>query len=289
LTAERLIRGFYRPLGEQTDEAELESLLQTLENESETILFDGQTLRNLEASGKIVPYLSSILAASTLPSEKASKRRGFCFLKAIALLKGGHLSQSDSREIFDRLLANIRLLKENQAANCIDKVLDEFNPTDPNSLTGHGMTLEMLWQLAAIAGPTRRPYIIQKLRDMAWPKSAVAMLSATLVEICESEAECESCIHKIQEHLAWDQTSIRQSNGATGAGAISTSARSCDKYVDVEELPTLLYQVTNLTKKCDGALIRGLIVETVTDALDSLLWASYRSDEVSISNFVIIV
>jgi hypothetical protein len=216
-------------------------------------------------------------------------------MKAIALFKEGKLTSQDSRDLLDRLFVNLRLLKENHASNCIDKILDDFSPTDANSITGCAKALELLGQLTARAGAARRPYVIQKLREMVWEKSTVVMLSAALVEICETEAECEGAIRKISDNIHW--TSSTDSNSAhrsgdgdhglddvphTSRSQLNREYQSSPEGLDIEELPALLYQLTNLTKKCEGnsAIVRTLVVEAVADALDSLLWAAYTAEEV---------
>ena len=44
-----------------------------------------------------------------------------------------------------------------------------------------------------------RPNLISKLVDMSWPSDAIVPLSAALIEMVETEVECELALKKVKQ------------------------------------------------------------------------------------------
>jgi hypothetical protein len=76
---------------------------------------------------------------------------------------------------------------------------------------------------------------------MTWPSPAVAMLSSALVEMVDTEAESELALIKISSYIVWND----------GVGGERGDRGDRRESMDTEELPTLLYQLLALTKKCE--------------------------------------
>jgi hypothetical protein len=272
----RLISALYDSVDESSKEheEELSIVLNVLENSEDFSLFDSKMLDNLDQSQQLMPYYCSILKGiATLKDDKSSKRRSLCFTRAIVLIKNGKLSENQSKGLMDRLDSNIRLLREDQARNCVDKILDDFNPGSPSSLVAHGKAVELLGQLTVRAGASRRPYLIQKLIDLEWPSTAAAMLAAALVEMVETEPESESALKKISSCI------VLVCHNNRDVEAESERGWSGGESIDPEELPVLIHQIIALTRKCDGSSVRlkALVLDAVSKALDSLMRSAYHA------------
>ena len=237
-------------------------LVEAVSNEEDSALFNGQTLSNLNAD-EVMSYYFAILTAYSVGdtgSEKSQRRRKTAFDRLLSLLKKGRLSDLNGRQLLDKLFGQLRLLKESQANALAEKIMDDFKPTGTLELAGHAKALELLGQLVSRAGLDRRHFLIQRLCESDWQSTAVVMLTSSLVEIVESELECETALRKISPYAVWKGFDQDEES---------------DMCVDIEELPALLYQLTGLTRKCDGtsARVKSLVLETVASSIDSLLWA----------------
>ena len=85
-------------------------------------------------------------------------------------------------------------------SNLVEKIINNFEPTTPNEISGHGKVIELIGPLADRAGSDRRPMLIQKICEIMWPPQAVVMLASGLVEICDAEVECISALKKISKY-----------------------------------------------------------------------------------------
>lgn len=80
-----------------------------------------------------------------------------------------------------------------------DIILQNFKfACKPEKLHGHGKALELLSQLCKLSGDTQRTKIAAKMCNMTWPSGAVVMLASTLVELVETESECELALKHIR-------------------------------------------------------------------------------------------
>jgi hypothetical protein len=149
----RLISALYESVdvNSKEHEEELSIVMSALENSEDFLLFDSKMLDNLDQSQQLMPYYCSILKCiAASKDDKSSKRRSLCFSKAIVLIKNGKLSEHQSKGLMDRLDSNVKLLREDQARNCVDRILDDFNPGSPSSLVAHGKVVELLGQVIYI-------------------------------------------------------------------------------------------------------------------------------------------
>ena len=252
---------------------EVDYLVEAVNKEEDSALFNGQMLSNLNMD-ELMSYYFAILTAYSVGDtgcEKAQRRRKTIFDRLLSILKKGRFSDLNGRQLVDKLFGQLRFLKETHAAGLAEKIMDDFKPVGTLELAGHAKTLELLGQLVSRAGQERRNFLIQRLCEADWQSTAVVMLASSLIEIVESELECETAIRKIGKYVVWkgfDQD------------------EEFDTCVDIEELPALLYQLTGLTRKCDSssARVKSLVLETVASSIDSLLWAGSTTRNIAPNN-----
>ena len=216
--------------------------------------------------------LTCYSAGPDTASDKAQRRRKVALDKLVLMLKKGRLPDLHGRQLVDKLFAQLRLLNDVNASSLAERIMDDFTPQGPVELAGHSKALEVLGHLVVRAGSDRRKHLVSRLCEAKWVPSTVVMLASALVEIVETEEECQRALKKIGAYAAW--------GGFNGAethedGDVYGDAR----YVDIEELPALLYQLTGLTRKCEGtsATVKGQVLETIAASLDRLLWAGAPS------------
>ena len=248
-------------------------LVEAVNKEEDSALFNGQTLSNLNTD-ELMSYYFAILTAYSIGdtgTDKALRRRKTVFDRLLSLLKKGRLSDLNGRQLVDKLFGQLRLLRDSQANSLAEKIMDDFNPIGTLELAGHAKALEILGQLVSRAGQDRRPFLIQRLCESDWQSTAVVMLASSLVEMVESEEECETALRKISAYTVWK--------------GFDQDVES-DMCVDIEEMPALLYQLTGLTRKCDGTSVRvkNLVLETIASSIDSLLWAGSVTKSIAPSN-----
>jgi len=221
---------------------------------------------------QIVGFYSAILtcysAGPDTASEKAQRRRKIALDKLILMLKKGRLPDDQGRQLVDRLFAQLRFVNEVHADSLAMKIMEEFNPQGSVELAGHSKALEILSHLVSRAGSERRKHLVTHLCEKPWQPSSVVMLASALVDIVETEEECQRALKKIGAYAAWK-----------GFGAATHAVDDADGdalCVDIEELPALLYQLTGLTRKCEGAsgTVKGQVLEAIAASLDRLLWAA---------------
>lgn len=138
------------------------------------------------------------------------------------------------------------------------------------------------------------------------------MLSSSLLEICENEEECEKSLQKISKEIRLNLDTTNNNNcannrieidennlsviepiansqfGFTDITASNSSIIFSDdvsytyhrrinkiNYIEPEELPSLLYQITSLGRKCDNfsATIKSTVVDIISKTIDMLLFA----------------
>jgi hypothetical protein len=144
MNAQAIIAALYSPSNENSveHERELKKIMENLENAPDFTLFDSKMLEKLEQSNELMPYLCAMLKAIMASrDEKGTKRRLLCFQKSIALMKCGRLSETHCKTLADRLFASLRLLQEDQARCCVEKIIDDFDPSNASKLAGHGKAL----------------------------------------------------------------------------------------------------------------------------------------------------
>ena len=179
------------------------------------------------------------------------------------------------------ILSSVRLLSVEHAQTCAERVLagitrTSMSPDNTSAVSGHCAALELLPQLVARAGIRCKEYVIDKMCEMTWPAPAAVMLSAALVELCQTEADCRRAAAKISAHIHWGPSLGPGSQSALSGGEQRP-------YVSPEDLPGLVYQLTTISCKCGegdlasaapAAAVRALVVDEVADALDGLLDSS---------------
>ena len=194
------------------------------------------------------PYLTSLLSFPSfmydIKKVPPSKIRTKCFSIGIDLIKDGigqFLLKSDEIELYDTLISNAHLLTEAETQQCVSRILNQFCVATPENLQGLGRSLELLSQLAAARpddAKVRNNVITQLLTPAReWPGRAVGMLASCLVELVESEGDCEEALRKLGGFVSWPPggTGTRagkpqqQGGGGGGGGGVgSGSSGGCD-------------------------------------------------------------
>ena len=230
-----------------SDANNFSSIAKSLEEESDEAILG--SIANIDDSESLAKYVCCLLSMCSRPTEKSCDRRRKIFGNAISLLKTGKLNSQGARQVIDPLFINLRLLREKDAQQCAEEVLDNLwvECKSTNELSGRQKTLELLPQLALRGGRSCKKYLFDRLCSMKWPRDAVVMLSAALIELCDSEEECRAVTGKLVTVIGW--------------------LRSSD-----DDIPTLLYQLTSLGRKCRAITsLNQLVISSVSEAMDKLL------------------
>ena len=152
------------------------------------------------------------------------------------------------------------------------RLLDNFNPQDTSSLSGHNSVLELLAQLSNRGGEIARLQIIHALRGLEWKGHTAVMLACALIECCICDLDCEIAIEKIEDVLTISLQHL------SGENHHDLNSELC---VDIEELPQLMYQMTLIGNRIENGMSAELcskILECITMSMDTLL-SMYFSDE----------
>ena len=99
------------------------------------------------------------------------------FLRLIEEMKSGKLVGDKS--VLDALFQHVNYLSEENAKIIAQRILENFNPQDPNSMSGHSTALELLAQLSCRGGEIARLQIINTLRGIEWRCVATIPLSTS--------------------------------------------------------------------------------------------------------------
>lgn len=195
-------------------------------------------------------------------------------------LKLGAFNDQHRKECADRLFMNLKLLSERQAEKAVHKIVDDFCPKNELSFRGHSTLLELISPLVSRSKASTRDSIIGKLCELSWPSIAVAMLSSTLIDICETEEQSYLALTKVSRYIRWNINSfVPKVAGST------TNYENRDGNVEPEELPALFYQITSLVRKCEAATsaLKNVVVGVVASALDRLILSMHFSNPLEVN------
>jgi hypothetical protein len=228
-------------------------------SESQTVLDDqneGLIFTNLERlieerSDQSAQYMSALILGSLHNSVSSSRRRGKLFLFSLEMLRTGALSEEQRLSLTDCLFSNIRNLSREQAQNCSDSIVSHLPSFAEKSWSGSCSMMELLPQLISFTTGECRDYAIEKFCNSTWPSKAVVVLAATLVEINSfGHSHDTLVIEKISSYLR-DPTSLTT--------------------LPLEDLPSLIYQLTLVASNAPSTQIRSQAIDTVVNSLDSLV------------------
>lgn len=209
-------------------------------------------------SSSKLKVISAVLLGCDMcaPCNQVLKRRKNCFEAAISLLKCSDLSsQQDTRELIEVLGGHARHLGSDDVLALVDSILDGRNIGGANSLAH---LLELLPILINDSAECRE-YAVEKLYDMCWPADKALSYTSSLVELSRTEMECERAMGKILSYLVQ-----RQHPEERGP---STARR-----LDPEELPSLVYHLTMLSKKCSSSnSLASSLLDVISESLDCLI------------------
>jgi hypothetical protein len=205
-----------------------------------------------EKSDKLLPFITAVFAGSQQVSNSSVSRFVRLYGELIQLLGEGTLS--DAPQLIDLLFSNMRILPKEQAQQYTDKIIAELPQRRAQS--GVLCLLELLPQLASLVGERCKDYAIDRLCGMVWPPSAVVLLSSALVELNSSHTKDFEVIKKISSSM-----SLRSQAPAPLTGAESIS---------IEDLPSLVYQLTSIASDSAPPNVRRMVVEAVADSLDDI-------------------
>jgi hypothetical protein len=221
-------------------------------------------------------YLHALFTGSRGNSKESIRRLGKLFNVCIDLFKEGRFTKQESSELLEVMLSVIRQMNKKQTESSILRILTDFSPDslNENSVDGHGSVLELIPQLVSRNGEAVcRIYTLETICEMTFPVTSAVILSATLVDLCESEDDLRKAINKIKAYVKWNSSSLLGPQHAE----TDTSAGHNQFVVEPEDLPALIYQMTCLSRKFDitndNTLIllgKKLVIEALTEVLDFL-------------------
>ena len=155
--------------------------------------------------------------------------------------------------LVDRMFANLRLLSERDAKVVIEEaIFHQFNPNESN-LANYFTIIELLPQFIAAAGNDWRYILLQKLCRISWPGKCIVILSSALVECCQTEEDCCLAISKIVSYAKWTKNRTMHHQDVYSSQSIVGSYPERETYVDPEEMPILLHNLTSLSRKCENS------------------------------------
>jgi hypothetical protein len=221
-----------------------------LEEVDEDCLFESFERLVQEKSENLIPFISAVFTASQQNSNASVSRFVRLYGESIHLLREGALSEAP--QLVDLLFANMRTLPKEQAQQYCDQIIAEL----PQRKAQHGTLclLELLPQLASLVGERCKDYAIERLCGIVWPSSAVVLLASTLVELNSSHTKDFEIIKKISSSM-----SLRPQSPPAGCELIS-----------IEDLPSLVYQLTSIASDSAPPIVRRMVVEAVADSLDGI-------------------
>lgn len=233
-----------------------------------------ENVESLKDSPDLFPYIWALFSGSKGNSKECLRRLGKLFNVSIELLKQGKFAKHQATELLEVMLSVIRLFNTKQTDSSILTILKDFSPDPLNesNVYGHSCVLQLLPQLVTRNGEVLcRTYTLEMICEMTFPVTSAVILSATLVDLCESEEDLRKTIAKIKAYVKWNFSSLR------GKSSNIPSTNDNIFTVEPEDLPALIYQLTNLSRKYensnDNALIalgKKLVVEALTEVLDFL-------------------
>ena len=277
MSTNRIIEVFYRKGHGQENESNCSSdvELDTLDNK---ILLK-ENVDALRDSPDLFTYIFALFNGSKGNNSKECLRRlGKLFNVSIDLFKQGKFAKQQATELLEVMLSVIRHLNTKQTDSSILAVLKDFSPDSlsENSINGHSCVLQLVPQLVSRNGEVVcRTYTLEMICEMTFPVTSAVILSTTLVDLCESENDLRKTITKIKAYVKWNSLSLQGKASSTP----STSLEGTHHHfvVEPEDLPALIYQLTNLSRKFENsndnvltALGKKLVVEALTEVLDSL-------------------
>lgn len=293
LTPERLISVFIQSNDNDEDnieinQEELDCVIALLLKQKITDIYDPLKLDELNKGQLLIKYFCSILIACfTVKNDTSSLIRYHCFVHSIKYLKNGASSATDSKELLSGLSIHYRFIRASDAKKCADRILNDIDPRNQCELDGLSHLLDLLCQLTSKVSASDRSSLIESLCSSSWYSKTIVMQSNALVEMCESEDECVKALQKMNNYIKLRRPVNRSSSSSNKGNGDSNynnidfgdddddddDNRARSTMIEPEELPSLLYQIVLVGKKCGGTSVRlkAKVVDIVAHAIDILL------------------
>lgn len=273
-------------------QTENNQILDTFEEEH---IFNNFTSFSSSNSLNLIKFIECLFLGSQHCSIKSSRRFLRLFKLCLNLIYENDLNSSLKCQIIEILFENMRLLNKENSQNYVEIILNyliqfnEINEKNSNSNNSYSSSnnnrninmtqnnnnnnitqnndydisslLELLPQLVILGGEKCREYTIERLCSIDWPLNVIVSCASALVELNSTHTQDIEVIKKISSYLVFNSNNNNNNNHNNNHN---------NKILPIEDLPSLIYQLTAIASNTAPNNTRLLVLDAVADSLDKI-------------------
>lgn len=302
LTPLTIIKTFLPEDDCQVSRQTLDNVIEELQQEKNKANWIGSKFFGSAAKDGILgKYCCALLTSLRVISPVVAKHiRYYVYITSMRNLKKGKFTEDELALLENHLCSNDQYLDLSEMKKlCELTMTDEasysdvtYNFDSVQQYKGFEVYLQIIIKMSLLSqgsNPDLRRDNLKHLLEFNhgnWPPQASVMLSSALVDLAETEEECERCLRKLGKCVRWKIVSNPVGiPGSMAMDVIEASVRNTTAHlIDPNDLPALFYHITQFSRKCNNSspYVKRLVTDVITHGLDSLVTDSGWDDVLDI-------